>query len=357
MPAHITHELFAEAVFDRLFAPDSRALLDRNRRFWVFGAQGPDFFLHNHRTRPSGLIFGRVLHGSGYGTCTGHLVRIARKRGEGLDSPLGAFVLGFATHAMLDRHTHPYINYASGWVDREHPESVRFTNCHAFLERIIDVLMLKLLRGITVTDYDFLERIDLGESFPEELQSAIARAIESTCHEYQGQDDLEERIGNAYTDTMNFYRFTNPPERHHLIHAWERDGGGDDPTRRLLALFHPDTLPDLDYLNGAGAAWNHPGDRSEIHHESVPELFDAAVDTAEHAVDVVRRALEGAVDPNRLVEAVATAIGDGNLSDGRTRKAKRRLECVDPLPLDEALAVWYQEIRNRRDRSASHRED
>lgn len=340
MPAHITHELFAEEAFKHAFDDATLGSLSSHRPCWVFGAQGPDFFLHNQRTSPTGLVFGRLLHNEGYGTFVGRLIEAANALNEAEGSCLGAFVLGFVTHAVLDRITHPYINYFSGWVDRRDPESVRYTNCHPFLERIIDVLLLHLRRNTRISDYDFLSRVDLGDELPGPLREAVVQALEHTFREYEGQDDLALRVRNAYADTIGFYRFTNPPAREHLAYAVERDGGGADPTRRLLALFHPDGLPELDYLNGARKAWNHPGDSKEIHHESFVDLFEAAIERTTAPLESALAALRG----EGTMNGVERAVGNENLSDGKPRKAKRRLTNVSPLPLDEVLATLYTHI-------------
>jgi hypothetical protein len=340
LPAHISHELFAQETFDHVFDEDDLTTLNKNRKYWVFGAQGPDFFLHNHRTQPSGLIFGKLIHNERYGDFVYHLLEFAIHHGRSFDSPLGAYILGFVTHAILDRKTHPFINYFSGWVERDVPESIRYTNCHAFLERIIDVFLLKMRHGTHISDYDFLSRIDLGESPPADLVSSMVAAIESTYPEYRDHDTIAERVTNAYFDTMNFYRYTNPPARANLFEAWKRDKGGIDPTRRFLALFHPDGLPELDYLNIKRASWNDPGDSDETRDDSFLELYEQAIDDAAKPVRIVANALLGIAS----AKSAGLAIGNENLSDEKSRKTRRDLRYVSPLPLDEVLSSLYAHI-------------
>ena len=342
MPAHITHELFADLVFSKAFGPDLRERIDRNRRFWVFGSQGPDFFLHNQRRKPSGLIYGKLLHTSGYGSFTANLIEVARKSGAGIDSKLGVYILGFASHAVLDRFTHPFINYHSGWVDRTRPETIRYHNCHAFLERIIDVMLLKILEKKSIEEYDFLGRVELGSEIPASVLDAVIFAIEATYPEYVGHDAISLRVENAYRDTIGFYEYTNPTNPDNFRHAAERDGGGGNPARRFLALFHPRGLPLLDYLNAGHETWTHPGDPKEQHTESLIDLIEIAETAAISPLRVVGAALNG----EGSLDDVAAAVGDENLSDGRQRKAKRQIEYIDPLPLDGVLASIYEAIRS-----------
>lgn len=342
MPAHITHELFAEEVFAGTLTSSQLEELNQYRAYWVFGAQGPDFFLHNHRTQPSGLIFGQLLHNQGYGTFVSRMIEYANRSESGIGTPIGAFILGFATHAILDRRTHPFINYFTGWVEREAPESIRYTNCHAFFERIIDVLLLRIRKGIHITKYDFVSRIDLGETLPGSLENLLIESIESTYHEYRNHRSIATRIQNAYTDTMNFYRFTNPPERKNLAYAWHRDEGGIDPARRLIALFHPDQLPELDYLNLKRRTWNHPGEISDQHNDSFIDLYEQGIADSAQPIRMVADALSD----NTLPELIHTIIGNSNLSDRNERKLRRDLSIVKPLPLDEILASVYAYIKD-----------
>ena len=340
MPAHITHEIFAEKSLELAFKTSHLEQLAPYRRYVIFGAQGPDLFLHNHRTHPTGLIFGKLLHTYGYGTFTRHLARAARDKGSSIDSELGAYILGFITHAILDRTTHPYINYFSGWVEAGNPESVRYYNCHAFFERIIDVLVLKIVARGEIGTYDFFTHVDLGEEIPELLLSTMVHAIESTYPEYRGHQDNRKRVQNAYLDTRGFYKFTNPSETENIKTAFARDGGGGDPTRRFLALFHPRALPDMDYLNGAQKRWTHPGDPSEVHNESLIDLFSLALEMTTEPLCTAASVLRGDTEPRDL----EIAVGNENLSDGRKRKKKRSLDIVEPLPLDKALSAVYATI-------------
>jgi hypothetical protein len=335
MPAHITHEVFAREVFDKAFSRSEEL-----GPFGVFGAQGPDFCLHNHRTKPTALIFGQLLHTEAYGIYVRKLVDIARKHGQGIESPFGIYTAAFATHAILDRITHPFINYFSGWVTPDHPESDQYYNCHAFLERIIDVFVLRSRTGESINGYDFLSRFDCGENLPEFLETALSTAIVETFPIYTSVEKVQRRMRNAYLDTRGFYTFTNPAGRENLHAAFRHGKGHQKPPRRLLALFHPDRLPDLDYLNAAREEWNHPGIADEMHTESFIDLYEQAVEAAVPVVQGVAKALNNEISGEDLEKIV----GNENLSDGRTKKARRKLELVKPLPLQEVLRTIYIDL-------------
>ena len=346
MPAHITHEVFTDEIF-RAALPDIPGDDPLLRPYRVFGAQGPDFFLHNHRTEPSGLIFGQLLHSGGYGTFIKHLVQYGKDQGHGIASQFGIFTAAFATHAVLDRVTHPFINYFSGWVMPDRPDSQQYYHCHAFLERIIDVFVLRIRTRQSIGSYDFLSHVDCGEAIPVDLVTAVARGIVETYERMYTIEDVSERVRNAYQDTRGFYIFTNPPDREHLYRAYKRDHGRSGTSKRTVALFHPERLPDLDYLNFARKEWNHPGSLEEIHDESFIDLYDKAVTLAIPVVTAVQDAFNGVIE----LDDLEVRVGNQNLSDGRDKKLRRRLELVKPLPLAEVLHSVYVDIRKA---AASH---
>jgi len=331
MPAHITHEVFASEVFEKAFGSGEMT------PFTVFGAQGADFFLHNHRTKPSALIFGKLLHSEGYGRFVGHLIAFARERGIPFDSQFGGFTAAFATHAILDRAAHPFINYHAGWVVPFDPASETYRNCHAFYERIIDVFVLKIRKGTSINDYDFFSHADLGESMPGILLDSTEEAVVRTYPEYSGSDDLRRRIGNAYHDTRRYLAFTNPPDRESVRAAYLKEHPATKPPGRLLALLHPTELPDLDYLNMERREWNHPGNPLDRRTGSFLDLYERAVDTALPVVRSVAAAFRGDI----TTAEVAEAVGNGNLSDGEAKKTSKKLKYVKPLPLQEVLEAIY----------------
>jgi hypothetical protein len=114
MPSHFMHLIFAEEAVSRALGDEATTILRTHGNLLRFAAQGPDIFYHNQRTMPTGLRYGVALHKHGYGTMVGELVREARRLGMGPTTELGAFTLGFATHAILDRYTHPYIIHFAG---------------------------------------------------------------------------------------------------------------------------------------------------------------------------------------------------------------------------------------------------
>jgi hypothetical protein len=386
MPSQILHTLFGEdvitAIYQRLgsrFGLVADKALEKIRRDYrtafVLGCQGPDIFYHSQGRRPVGLEYGTLLHRRGAGVFTAGLLTMGLpdpppdeddirqgRREKGINA-LGVYALGFMTHALLDREAHPYIMYKSqsaagpresgegsrgpgsgegprgqgsgapAGEGRGLPERARRVRHHPFFERIIDVLMLKELRGEEASGWDqeaLLARI--CETPPLGLKELLARALVLAFPERAGKDGkLMARIDNTFADCARFYRLTSPRRT-----ALGGAAGSDAAGRRVLEFVYPEQLDgDIDFLNLDKGPWYYPaGDRGEDR-RSFPELYAGAVTQAAAILSpVIARYLETGIFP---IREAAQAIGNGGLSirdrEGRPCAVTRS----SPLPLDRVL--------------------
>jgi hypothetical protein len=353
MPSQILHTLFGEDVIAEIYrrlVPHfgivaAKALEKISRNYlqpFFLGCQGPDIFYHSQRLRPVGLEYGTLLHRRGAGIFTAGLLKMGlpdpapdeedirlHRREKGINA-LGAYALGFMTHALLDRACHPYIVYKSGWVSPRKPETLMFARAHAFFERVIDVLMLQTLRGQETSSWD-QEKIlaEVCEAPPLGLKELLARALVLAFPERAGKDaKLARRIDNTFADCAGFYRLTAPSKT--------MPGTGEALPRELLGLVYPVELPeDIDFLNLKHGAWFYPTPQGAENHISFPEIYNRAVETAADAIaPVITKYLATGIFP--ILEA-AQAIGNGGLSiqdeSGKPCAPTRS----DPLPLDRVL--------------------
>jgi len=342
MPAQICHILFAEEALRAALPEQAEDVLRRHGNLYRFAAQGPDFFYHNQRTRPTGLKYGVAAHREGYGRLTAGLVREIRHLQAKQDcapsdlEELSAFALGWATHAFLDREAHPFILYFSGWVDPNRPETARYFRCHLFYERILDVLMLRLRRGLEAASFPLAAQLDCGESLPYPVVKALLKALNASYPRMSFKSRDRLRIQNAYTDARFFHQHTDPGNARYRQAVVEMDRV--DPRRRL-ALFHPSGLPaDIDFLNEARALWRHPCRRALLSRASFPELYEQARAAAVPALKLLAEALAGRREPAE----VEAAVGDASLNTGLPRAERCALENSDPLPLPEMLDELYR---------------
>jgi hypothetical protein len=384
VPSQILHLLFGEDVLDALYerlkdrfgTVAEEALLKIKKNYWsgfALGCQGPDIFYHSQFRRPVALEYGTLLHRRGYGVFTATLLKMAlpaappaehemkRRQYEGNSdakelSPsqkitaLGAYALGFMTHALLDRKAHPYIVYKAA-------------RRHAFFERILDVTMLRLLRGLDVSFWD--QEALLAEACadpPQGLGVLLEKALISSFPERAGKDEkLPLRIANTFSDAAFFYRMTDP--RKTTLRGKAGDQSGAERGGRTLNYIYPEKLPlDIDYLNLAKNLWRDPGspagiaaargnadtrsaggtgggagpDEMGASRASFPELYREAVgEAAARLSPFIARYLGEGTFP--IAEA-ARSIGNNSLSIQAENGRPCAPRCFDFLPLEPVLA-------------------
>jgi hypothetical protein len=365
MPSQILHVLFGEDVIAEMhcrlggrfgiIADKALEKIQKDyRTAFALGCQGPDIFYHSQGRRPVGLEYGTLLHRRGAGVFTAGLLKMGLpdpppdeedirqgRREKGINA-LGAYALGFMTHALLDRRAHPYIVYKSGYVSPANPETLRYARLHAFFERIIDVLMLEKLRGEDAASWD-QEGLLAGicAKPPLGLKKLLARALVLAFPERAGKDEkLGRRIDNTFADCAGFYRRL-APRRTSLASC-----GEDPPGPEILAYVYPENLPgDIDFLNLKKDPWYYPAGNSGEDRRSFPEIYAGAVDAAALSISpVIAGYLATGIFP---IKDAAQAIGNEGLSihdeSGKPCAPTRS----DPLPLDRVLEDQAELRRGR----------
>lgn len=344
MPSHVAHLLFVDDVVSAMTSGlDLDTLVEpSNQTYLVLGAQGPDLFYHNQRTRPTSIAYGSLMHRRGYGTCVAKMCGWASRHGFDLSSWAGALIIGFATHAVLDRHTHPFINAHSGWSEPGDPASERYRSMHPFLERLIDVELLKMRRGIHPNDLQFHGRITCGEEAPPAWIETMANGLTGAYRKAKLDTKLEARLRNAYRDSMGFYRFTERIDEAYLEEALAREDAGRIGSR-WLSIIHPLEVPaELDVLNTSKRSWPHPCSDSGRTTRSFLDCYDEALETACTMADRIAAAWRGTrVDE----DGIEDAVGNWNLSDGRPTERPCTKRFAQPLPLRELQTRMRESIR------------
>ena len=343
MPSQICHLIFAEDALRQALGRGSEPILDDWGNVFRFGAQGPDFFYHNQRTRPTGLKFGVHAHREGYGRLLKHMIaEFHHLEANGYEpiEPIKAHILGFTTHAFLDRQTHPFIDFFSGWVEADREETERYYRCHIFLERILDVLMLKIKRQLNIREFSLLHLLDCGAMLPYGIVKTLVKSMNAAYPNTHFKSRDRRRVENAYIDSMGFYTFIDPLNPHYRRLAYERDRSSHG-NRRRLALFHPFDIPEhIDFLNLEHNSWTHPCNSEWRHRESFPELWELALSRTVPVLREVRDILDSGGEAQRVEQLV----GNQSLGTGLDRQDNYRLQHNRPLPLPELLDSLYLQL-------------
>ena len=372
MPSQILHAIYGEDVVagihrriaGRFGIVAGKALekigLDYKTAFFL-GCQGPDIFYHSRHRRPVGLEYGSLLHRRGAGIFTAGLLKMglpnpppdeedirAHRREKGINA-LGVYAIGFMTHAILDRKTHPYIVYKSGIFSPSKPETRRYAMFHVFFERILDVLMLKIRKGIKIKSWDQSFLADVCENPPQGLCELLANSLTLAFPERAGKDEkLRVRVENTFLDCAGYYRFTNP-----AITSVKKKYRGNFPKKDsldALPYFYPVKIRNgkrigVDFLNLKKRPWFYPAAGGERDERSFPEIYADAVDFAADSISpVIEKYLDTGVFP---IPDAARAIGNGGLSINDENGKPCVPVLADPLPLDRVLKkqAFYRGLR------------
>ncbi|MCL1993148.1 MAG: zinc dependent phospholipase C family protein [Spirochaetes bacterium] len=277
MPSQILHTIFGKNLIAGLQkrlekdkVPPAQKTLENitceHGKILALGCQGADIFYHSQRQRPVAISYGSLLHRRDFGNFAAALLETALPY-----PPLAAYALGFASHAILDRHCHPYIIYKAG------------KKYHAFFERIIDVFMLKKLELQEVQSWD-QEGIlgEVCENPPAGLKELLVETMARAFPEKVNADPkLLRRIENAFADAARFYRMSAPAK----TTAKQTNALS---TRALMYVF-PENLPgDIDFLNQQKTPWRYP--------YLPPALDQAPKDDCRSFMEIYNEALEAAIN-------------------------------------------------------------
>ncbi|MGO8696060.1 MAG: zinc dependent phospholipase C family protein [Rectinemataceae bacterium] len=349
MAGQITHILAGERALERSSPELGAAVLREQGAMFRLGCQGPDIFYHNQHTKPSGLQYGALSHRRGYGVMLEAAVEALPVDRRLPTTPAGAYILGLATHAAMDRNTHPLIVFYAGWADPSRPGSERYRSCHPFLERLLDGSLLAKWRGVEPGQFD-MESLMAPEAEPGEISTGPvdgelvtlwAAGLRAAFPRATGGDLLlERRIANALDDARHFIRMTNPART-----ALQRDDEDwlahldDKIGPRSVALLYPERPPsgiDLESLGSEG--WEHPSGDGRRRTATYLDLVAEGVDEAEAVLDrlIPRLRSQGTgID-------IAELVGNGGLSVNDTEGRPTPPRISRPLPLAEIMREEYE---------------
>ncbi|BAC13087.1 hypothetical protein [Oceanobacillus iheyensis HTE831] len=229
MPNIWTHILFAED------ACNSVDLSLYNGPALNLGAQGPDPFFYYQfwpwiKDNQVEQI-GTILHTK---RCGEFLLELISKA-KNCNFQVQSYVLGFITHHILDRHTHPYIHYHAGYEGSKHQK----------LEVIIDTIMMLKLRKKEAWKFPVYQEIYVGKSIPSDSHHILHQSIHKI---YPELSPPEAYIKKSYHDMIMAHRILADPN------LWRNKLLGNF----ISSYSHQPIQTNIDYLNEEHRTWHHP---------------------------------------------------------------------------------------------------
>lgn len=250
MPNIWTHILFCEDVVDAVKKPYP---FSQYETFMKLGAQGPDpFFYYNFwpwiKDEPVHEV-GMALHTQKCGDFLMDLIISAKK----MEAQVQAYVIGFVTHHVLDRNTHPYIHYRAGYAGSNHQR----------LEIMIDTCMMEKFHNLKSWKAPAYKEIDVGRSLNKDVTTLLHETIKK--HYPELNRETPEYIQKAYKDMKLACKILSDP------YGWK-----NTLLQSLISPYsHQPIKNKVDYLNLNQETWHHPA-TNEPCNKSFLELYDKA---------------------------------------------------------------------------------
>lgn len=289
MPGTYAHAYTGERTL-HLAATNVRRAAMRFPSAYRAGCQGPDPFYFAHPYGKTTLEMYQ-LAGKIHTQRVGALMAALLRHG-GRNQVLRSYAMGFLTHYALDVQAHPYVYYKS------------CNKHHVCFETQLDNALLQLhdipLQRVSPAAQMQLTRPELA------TLNAMWQDIGQAVH----GEDLRNAFVSAYDGyrQMSSLRFDPTNTKHRLVSALERLAGTQPFISLMLA--QEEATGDIDYLNLERAPWEHAW-ADTTHRDSVPELIEAAAQTAAR---MQQAALE-AVSSGDASAALAV-IGSHNFDTG-----------------------------------------
>lgn len=301
MPNVWTHMLFAERI-----AHKSNIDIAVYKSVFNLGAQGPDpFFYHNFWPwikDKSVVKIGGKLHTE---HCGEFIIEMLKYLKNNDDDLLKYYVLGFISHHILDRNTHPYIIYRSGEEGNKHQK----------LEVIIDTLLMKEFNNLETWKTPVYKRIYVGKNLPTIIVSTMSFLLKKV----HGIDtpNLSEIINQSYQDMVKALRVLFDPT-----------GIKNKVLGNLISPFsYTKNIPDKDFLNIYRNESVHPAIMEEKSNESFYDIFDRA---EKEGINIFIAVVDYLND-HKSIDDVHELIGDISYETGKPCGEKLELKYFYPI--------------------------
>ncbi|MBE3555121.1 MAG: zinc dependent phospholipase C family protein [Thermicanus sp.] len=277
--------------------------------YFRLGTQGPDpFFYHNFwpwKTKTVAEIGNKIHHEQ----CGPFLLEMIRygKQYKG-DEKLKAYILGFITHHLLDRNTHPYIIYRSGNEGKRHSK----------LEIIIDTLLMKEFRGMDTWKTPVYKEIYIGQELYPPITEMLSKLITYFFPETARQMP-RGYVSDSYRHMICAWKILYDPTgiKHLLLREW------------VSPFSHHKNVGEKDYLNRSRTPWLHP---ANDHERSSATFFDLLSQAEQEGLIILPLILEYWEDEREgYPEPLIEAIGNRSYDTGKDCTLPLQNRHFDPI--------------------------
>ncbi|MGM8215945.1 zinc dependent phospholipase C family protein [Bacillaceae bacterium W0354] len=303
MPNVWTHILFSQDVMEKV---ESVKIEPTFQNYLHLGAQGPDpLFYHNfwpwQKDRRINNL-GSIMHREKCGTVLLHMIEEAKDTNDATQT----YIIGFITHHVLDRVTHPYVHYKAGYNDYNHQK----------LETIIDTLMMEKYRQFQTWKNPVTRMIDVGS----QLDTHLATIMEKI---------LKIHFGDQIKIDAGFYQKSYEDMKKVLTIVFDPNGWKTKLLSKIIPpISHRPIDDDVDYLNEKRETWCHSA-TNEHQHESFIDLYKQALDEASLLVKTIFNYWE--TESSRALNDVKELLGDISYDTGMPLEDRLENKYAEPI--------------------------
>ena len=268
MPSLIAHSLCGEKALLQCDAGQLRKIINRHKRVFIYGCQGPDFLffyralpLFDQKKASQVQTLGTMLHFQKIDEAFRFLLQRIR---ENPDEESVSFLAGWLCHHALDARVHPYVYW------RTHSLAGKVGYQHQQLESQMERGILDHF-GLKTEEYVVWKMMKYHRG---EMERP-AQLVSDLINEVYGKDLSREVCLQAMRDFMTMARTLHDVSgrRFRTISALEKLAGHPGrATALMVPLKYDDTL---DALNLRRDTWRHPV-TGESCDAGVMQMFDQA---------------------------------------------------------------------------------
>ncbi|WP_186579210.1 zinc dependent phospholipase C family protein [Aquibacillus kalidii] len=251
MPNIWTHILFCEELVD--VTEMATGFNRKDEAYLNLGAQGPDpFFYYNFwpwKAKSPVNDIGLILHTEQCGKFLMNMIKGAKSGSRAIK----AYVIGFVTHHILDRNTHPFIHYHAGYEKNKHQQ----------LEIIIDTIMMERFKNLKTWRAPVYKEMDISRKLDYALINMLYQNIKKV---YSPIGTPKNYIQASFRDMILALKVLHDP------HGWK-----NSILRSAISSFshQPVSNNGVDYLNDNEQIWFHPA-TNEASTKSFLTLYEQA---------------------------------------------------------------------------------
>ncbi len=335
MAGFFTHYVAGQKVLEKLPA-NIKEDLEKSKRIYDLGLQGPDFFDYYGAPLKSDVSIHRMsmmLHERSVDEWMSLIYRYIAKQEEADKAIILPYFYGYLVHYVVDCAINPYILYRSGFVTPNAPLPERFGIYRKRIDVAIDKAILKEHMNMTP------EQVKIDDMFwvtyAELLE--ICRMYPVNLKTVYGKDISREIVIKSYQDmNAKLKKRIKPGLLKPITSVYELFSREFTKGYFTKTVYSNKESAEIDFMNTKHTEWVAPWDSRYTFTSSVDELFESSIEKAVELLKLVYDSFNGG---STTAVAAIHAIGGNSYNTGIAWNAPMLLKFYDIIFKDEEEAL------------------